>query len=106
MPLFLSRGSGPLRQRRAAKEVAETTAEWRDTFGIRDDGKVRCVSDHRFMEPFANLTRIQVASSDATNIRTAIRQEGDEIVINGHKWFVCSFAMYQLVDMPRALQVH
>jgi acyl-CoA dehydrogenase len=29
-----------------------------------------------------------VASSDATNIRTSIRQEGDEIVINGHKWFV------------------
>ena len=27
-----------------------------------------------------------VASSDATNIRTTIRQEGDEIVINGHKW--------------------
>jgi alkylation response protein AidB-like acyl-CoA dehydrogenase len=31
---------------------------------------------------------MQVASSDATNIRTSIRQEGDEIVINGHKWFV------------------
>ena len=31
---------------------------------------------------------IQVASSDATNIRTSIRREGDEIVINGHKWFV------------------
>ena len=27
-----------------------------------------------------------VASSDATNIRTTIRQEGDQIVINGHKW--------------------
>jgi acyl-CoA dehydrogenase len=30
---------------------------------------------------------ILVASSDATNIRTSIRQEGNEIVINGHKWF-------------------
>lgn len=29
-----------------------------------------------------------VASSDATNIRTSIRQEGNEIVINGHKWYV------------------
>lgn len=29
-----------------------------------------------------------VASSDATNIRTSIRREGDEIVINGHKWRV------------------
>ena len=27
-----------------------------------------------------------VASSDATNIQTSIRQEGNEIVINGHKW--------------------
>jgi acyl-CoA dehydrogenase len=29
-----------------------------------------------------------VASSDATNIQTSIRQEGDEIVINGHKWWI------------------
>lgn len=28
-----------------------------------------------------------VASSDATNIRTSIRQEGNDIVINGHKWY-------------------
>lgn len=28
-----------------------------------------------------------VASSDATNIQTSIRKEGDQIVINGHKWF-------------------
>lgn len=33
-----------------------------------------------------------MSSSDATNIRTSIRQEGDEIVINGHKWFV-SFSL-------------
>lgn len=29
-----------------------------------------------------------VASSDATNIQTSIRKEGNEIVINGHKWYV------------------
>ena len=29
-----------------------------------------------------------VASSDATNIQTSIRQEGNEIVINGHKWYI------------------
>jgi acyl-CoA dehydrogenase len=29
-----------------------------------------------------------VSSSDATNIRTSIRREGNEIVINGHKWYV------------------
>ncbi|KAH9077454.1 acyl-CoA dehydrogenase/oxidase [Lactarius deliciosus] len=34
------------------------------------------------------MTERFVASSDATNIRTSIRQEGDEIVINGHKWYI------------------
>ena len=29
-----------------------------------------------------------VASSDAKNIRTSIRKEGKDIVINGHKWYV------------------
>lgn len=32
------------------------------------------------------LTQHAVASSDARNIKTSIRQEGNEIVINGHKW--------------------
>ncbi|KAG6890947.1 hypothetical protein C0995_000904 [Termitomyces sp. Mi166 len=32
------------------------------------------------------MTEKNVASSDATNIRTSIRKEGNEIVINGHKW--------------------
>lgn len=29
-----------------------------------------------------------VSSSDARNIKTSIKREGDEIVINGHKWYV------------------
>lgn len=33
------------------------------------------------------MTEPQVASSDATNIETAMRLEGDEYVINGHKWW-------------------
>jgi len=33
------------------------------------------------------MTEPDVASSDATNIETAIRLEGDEYVINGHKWW-------------------
>ncbi|KAF8450777.1 acyl-CoA dehydrogenase NM domain-like protein [Boletus edulis BED1] len=33
-------------------------------------------------------TQHVVASSDARNIKTSIRQEGDEIVINGHKWWI------------------
>lgn len=34
------------------------------------------------------MTERFIASSDATNIKTDIRQEGDEIVINGHKWWI------------------
>jgi len=34
------------------------------------------------------MTEPDVASSDPTNLRTTIRREGDEYVIDGHKWYI------------------
>lgn len=85
--IHLFRGSSSLRQRRTAKEVAHSSAEWGNPFGVCYDREVWYVS-HLGSPGITFIWCMLVASSDATNIRTSIRQEGDEIVINGHKWFV------------------
>ncbi len=53
----------------------EQKAEWLQTML---DGKIKSV--------FC-MTEPEVASSDATNIQTSITEEGDDIVINGKKWW-------------------
>ena len=50
----------------------------------------------RWLKPLLNgkirsafaMTEPAVASSDATNIETNIRREGNEYVINGRKWWI------------------
>ena len=50
----------------------------------------------RWLKPLLNgdirsafaMTEPEVASSDATNICTRIERQGDEYIINGHKWWI------------------
>jgi len=56
------------------------TAEQKDRW-------LRPLLDAKIRSAFA-MTEPDVASSDATNIALSIRQDGDEYVVNGRKWWI------------------
>ncbi|MBZ9772233.1 acyl-CoA dehydrogenase family protein [Mesorhizobium sp. CO1-1-8] len=68
------------------------------------DGKIR--------SSFA-MTEPDVASSDATNIRSSIAADGDHYVINGHKWYTtgatdprCKIIIFMGKSRPEATDRH
>jgi acyl-CoA dehydrogenase len=57
------------------------------------------------------MTEPEVASSDATNIRSSIVRDGDDYVINGHKWWIsgvgdprCELLIFMGKTDPEALK--
>ena len=62
-----------------------------ERFGTREQKErwLRPLMDGKLRSAFL-MTEPAVASSDATNIQTEIRRDGDEYVINGRKWWASS----------------
>jgi acyl-CoA dehydrogenase len=59
------------------------------------------------------MTEPEVASSDATNIQSSIVRDGDEYVVNGHKWYTtnatdprCKIAIFMGVTDPENVDRH
>ena len=83
--------------------MAYTAAKWGNTFRFRDDRTIRHAPSSPNNTCYTDAKHA-VASSDARNIKTSIRQEGDEIVINGHKWLPV-FIYFVVADLSCTVPV-
>ena len=54
----------------------------------------------RIRSAFA-MSEPDVASSDPTNLQTAVRREGGQLVLNGRKWFITGAAHPELPAADR-----
>jgi acyl-CoA dehydrogenase len=97
-------GLGPLAMAFVSAECGKTTfGSYVLNCQAPDEGNMHTLLHHaseeqkeRYLRPLVNgelrscfaLTEPEVAGSDPTGIRTAARQEGDEWILNGHKWFI------------------
>ena len=73
----------PLRQRRAARALP------------------RAAGGRRAVYPSVGLTEPEVAGSDPTQMQTTAYLDGDEWVINGHKWFTSGRLARRVHDRVR-----
>lgn len=75
------RPQGPGAQRRAVEPVSASPAQHQRWLLPLLEGKIR--SAFAMSEP-------DVASSDAGNVQTLIRRDGEHYVLNGCKWFIAN----------------
>ena len=77
---MLARYGSPEQQRKWLLPLLK--GEIRSAFAMTEKNGVFHSTNRTLLKP-----SILVASSDARNIRTSMRLDGNDIVINGHKWY-------------------